>query len=281
MALIPKDETTKMLSIIDGKDVVKLPRPYLGMSQIGEECLRKLQYYWRWADYDRYPARIARLFKTGHDAEEFMVHDIHQVGGRVYGRQNEYVGTAGHWKGHGDGLCENIPGYEGKILLLEMKTHNDKYFKLLVKDKVKKAYPKHYAQMQRYMWEEKAETALYYAYNKNDSSYYVEFVDIDPAYCKELIEKELTVIASDKLHPKIGSGTPTWFACKFCNYNEVCHKGKPIVKTCRSCKHVDILDEGKWVCSISNSDLDAFEQEHMFMCDKGESYELDEEYFNA
>ena len=276
MALIPKQENEQLLSAIEAIEISELPRHYLGMSQIGEQCVRKLQYYWRWASKIGYSQRVSRIFRTGHLAEDFIIHDIHQVGGEVFGRQDEYVGSGGHWKGHGDGKCKHIPGYEDKVLLLEIKTHNDKSFKGLLRDKVEKSKPMHYAQMQRYMHAEDLELGLYYAYNKNTSEYYVEFIPLDRSFAEELIEKEMTVITSDKIYPRIGNGLPNWHECRFCDFKKVCHGQQDFEQNCRTCRFVDILDEGKWSCTKDNQELDLEFQ--LKGCDV---WELDEEYFNG
>jgi hypothetical protein len=77
-------------------------------------------------------------------------------------------------------------------------------------------------------------------------------------------------------HPPKKIGTHTWYECKMCSDKGICHKGEPIKRTCRSCKHVNIEMEGKWSCGHSKfapTPLDYEDQ--MLACDE---YELSEVY---
>lgn len=241
-----------------------IPRPYLGMSQIGEKCYRKLQFDHYVAYSFEISNRIKRIFKFGHSAEADMIEDLKQIGIEVEGRQQSLIGVAGHWKGHVDGIAGDM--------LVEFKTHNDKSFKDVVKKKVKESKPTHYAQMIAYMGYLELKKGLYMAYNKNDSSYYIEYVYFDEEYFKELKRKQMEVISAEVLLPRVGSGTPTWFECKFCSASDVCFGKKKILEHCRTCTHVDVLDEGKWNCSLHNKDLTVDEQ--MQGCDSYSKSEM-------
>jgi len=244
------------LTIINDLTTEALPRPYLGLSAIGEECHRKLQFDHYWAYKTQIPARIQRLFNVGHSAEEIMIADLKKIGIETTNEQKEIIATAEHWKGHIDGIGH----LEDEQFLLEFKTHNDKSFKDLKKNEVKKSKPMHYAQMTAYMGYLGLEKALYMAYNKNDSEYYLEWVDFDEEHFDELKRKELEVLAAETLLPRIGTGMPTWFKCKFCSAKDVCFLKTPIELHCRTCKYVDVLPNGKWACDKHNIELSVEEQ---------------------
>lgn len=245
------------LIILNDVTEESLPRPYLGLSQIGEKCHRKLQYDHYWAYTSKISARLQRLFQVGHDSEEIMINDLKKIGIHTSGEQDEIIATAGHWKGHIDGIGTYGDGYS---FLLEFKTHNDKSFKELTKKKVKEAKPTHYDQMTAYMSYLGFPKALYMAVNKNNSEYYLEWVDLDREHAKELKRKELEIITADTLLPRIGSGTPTWFECKLCNAKDVCFNRTPVNLNCRTCEHVDVLDEGAWSCSLKGEQLTVEDQ---------------------
>lgn len=251
MALIPKNNP--LLHALNSEMKTELPRPYMGLSQIGNKCHRALQYYHYWAFTVDISTRVQRLFNFGHRAEPVMISALAEQGIEVTDCQGSIVGTAGHWKGHVD----------GKILpkrLFEAKTHNDKSFKDLLKKKVKDSKPGHYDQMVAYMGYLELDDALYMAENKNDSTYYTEIVPMDHERFKELKRKEFEVISAEALLPKIGSGTAAWFECKFCDARAVCHKGKKPPVTCRSCMFVDVLPDGLWACQKTMSALSVEEQ---------------------
>jgi len=237
--------------------VKELPRQYLGMSQLGEECWRKLWFYFRWCDYSEYDGRVQRIFNTGHKAEADMIRDLESIGVETWDTldaQAGFTAVSGHCQGHGDGVGRNIPGAEKTDHLLEFKTSSDKYFKTLVKKGILIEKPTHYAQMVLYMFksEPKLKRGLYMVYNKNTSAYYTERVYADNTYAKDLLRKAEDIITSENVNAfqKIGNGSPSFFKCRFCASSDVCHNDAKPVKTCRTCTSVSLLDDGKWGCGI-------------------------------
>ena len=235
-------------------------RTYLGLSQIGETCHRKLQYNHYMAFKSSITVRVKRLFKRGHDAEMEMIDDLQKIGIIVTDQQKAIKATAGHWRGHIDGIGEFIFERGFGRFLVEFKTHNDKSFKDLLKLKVKTSKPVHYDQMTAYMGYLELPKCLYVATNKNDSAYYLEWVEFNEERFKELKRKEFEIITSDALLPRIGTGTPTWFECKFCDAADVCFNNKPVESNCRTCQYVDVMDEGVWHCSKHKQNLTEAEQ---------------------
>jgi len=263
MALIPKEHEAK--AKLDAEGDPEYPRPYLGMSMIGNPCPRYLQYYWRWAFRIRVSGRLRRLFDAGHDAEARIVD---QLGGVTH-TQRKLIGFAKHWRGHIDGI------WKGK--LLEIKTFNSTRFTALVKKGVQDSNPGHYAQMQAYMdHADMPKRATYIATNKNDSSLYVEDVRFDEDYAAMLSNKAVDVVMSQRLLPKIGTGEPTWIDCKYCDARNVCHYGAMIERNCRTCVHVVAIDDGKWTCGHTREELTTLDQE--MGCNQ---YSLDREYFDV
>ena len=72
-------------------------------------------------------------------------------------------------------------------------------------------------------------------------------------------------------HPPKKIGEKTWYECKMCSARGICHKGEPIYRSCRSCKHVNIEMEGKWSCDLYGEWLNRESQ--LASC---RDYELDE-----
>tara|TARA_R110000744_G_C19371578_1_gene562717 strand:- start:19491 stop:20327 length:837 start_codon:yes stop_codon:yes gene_type:complete len=264
MALIPKRDDAKFI-LNDKMSELELPRPYLGMSGIGQKCHRKLQYDHYWCYKIAHSARIKRLFQVGHDAEPKLVAEIEQLGYTFHSDQLEVTGTGGHWKGHIDGVfvkLQELPhrDFSSHEYLAEFKTHNDKSFKDLKKLGVKKSKPLHFDQCTSYSGYLNLEQSKYVAYNKNDSEIYVEDIPFDKERFKELKSKEAEVIMAEVLLPKIGNGTSNWFECKMCDARATCHKGKLPPVTCRTCRWVDVLPDGIWACSKTLSALTVDEQ---------------------
>lgn len=230
--------------ILNKENVISLKRDYNGLSAIGKKCHRELQFQHYWFSLETHTQRIKRLFQVGHDSEHHMIADLARMDIHVTDQQKEVIGSAGHWKGHIDGIISNL----SEEYLAEFKTHNDKSFKDLLKKKVMISKPGHYDQMQSYMGYLGILKALYMAENKNDSTYYFEIVEFDQERFDILVSKEVNIITTDHLLPRIGNNSKTWFECGMCNEKDVCFGDRDPAVTCRSCTHVDVLDKGVWKC---------------------------------
>lgn len=261
------EHNDELLYGLNVKLVSEPPRGYSGLSTIGEPCARKLQYMHYWTITPLITKRLKRLFNVGHRAEDVMVMELAEQDIIVGSFQKEIIGFAGHWKGHVDGVGYHVQNPED-LFLTEFKTHNDKNFKALKKQGVEKAFPKHYDQMQAYMGYLKLPMALYLAENKNDSEYWYTWVEFDKVRFRELKGKECDVITSDVLLPRIGNDTPAWFECKMCEYANVCFGRKKPSVNCRTCKYVDVVNNGEWICSMTG--ICRTEEEQRIGCDKYE-----------
>lgn len=247
MVLIPKQN--KIQEALTRGEIDQEIREYLGMSMIGHPCLRFLQYYLKMSYKTSISKRIKRLFNVGHDSEPIIIKSLEEIGAIITDTQLELIGFAGHWKGHIDGNVINLPACEKTLHLLEMKTHNDKSFKDLIRNKVRVSKPMHYAQVQRYMGGQGLKRALYVAMNKNDSTYYTERIYFDQEYYDGLLCKEQAIIFAEELLPRIGTGKITWHECRFCDAKDVCFGLKEPEKNCRTCKFVEMHNKGVWLCA--------------------------------
>lgn len=271
MVQIPKNDPIK--HELNDRLIESLCRPYVGLSQAGHSCHRFLQHYHYWTFKEWHSVRLKRLFNVGHNAEAEMKASLADVGINTYGDQTEIIGVTGHWKGHIDdlGTEDSNPDEE---FLVEYKTHNDKSFKDLKKKKMKLSKPTHWEQMNNYMGYLGLSKGLYFAMNKNDSEYYYEWVDFDADAFKEGKRKQVEIIASDTMLPRIGNDSPTWFECKFCSASQVCFGAEEPLKSCRTCSWVDILPDGEWACSnLMDAPKHLTEEEQRKGC---EHYELGE-----
>lgn len=263
MAEIPN--TNPLDSALNETEVKSEHRSYVGLSQIGHSCPRYLQYIHYWAFDNTYSTRIQRLFDTGHHAENVMIEDLKTQNIDVFNREFPIKGFSGHFRGHIDGVFLSTSD-DKEAKLIEFKTHNDKSFKDLLKKSVKGSKPVHYSQMQSYMGYLNFNNGLYMAMNKNDSTYYFERVRFDPDHFDVLQRKEKEIILSEVLLPRIGTNSPTWFECKFCDAREVCFNKVEPSRNCRTCSNVHVMDDGKWVCGFTDDELSVDDQR--VGCDK-------------
>jgi len=227
-------------------------RSHLGASIVGKRCLRAIWYGFRWAKTPSFDGRMIRLFETGQLAESRFVKELRGIGANVLetdedGKQFNFSDYAGHFSGSCDGVAENIPGLDGWALL-EFKTHGDKSFKWLEKNKLAAAKPEHRDQMILYMGYLGLDKGLYLAANKNDDSVYSEVVEFDQARFDYLKEIALSVITAQSPPLRI-SDDDHCFDCKYCDYADICHGNAVPEVNCRTCANSTVdIEDGGWIC---------------------------------
>jgi hypothetical protein len=236
-------------------------RPHLGASLIGHECERYLWLTFRWAEKKKFPGRMLRLFDTGNLAEARFVADLRRIGVQVHetdpeGKQWRVSDIGGHFGGSMDGAVLGLPEAPKTWHVAEFKTHNDKSFNDLVKKRVEKGKPQHWAQMQVYMGLTGMDRAVYMAVNKNDDTLYVERVEFDKAAFDKLRERAERVITAAEPPQKL-SNDPSWWTCKMCDFHDHCHGEKAPAVNCRTCCHStpEMDGDGKWSCASMQSEI--------------------------
>ncbi len=228
-------------------------RTHLGVSQIGEECARKLFYGWRWCTKSFHKGQTIRLFNRGHLEEARFVALLLSSGMKVWqqdeeGKQFRISMVNGHFGSAVDGVvmgCPDIP--QGQACLTEMKTHNDKSFKLLVKEGVKVAKWEHYTQIQVYMRKLGLAVTLYLAVNKNTDELYGEILYLDIPCADTYIDRGSNIVVLDNPPERI-SETGSFYKCKWCEHNSICHMDRKPEINCRTCANSRPLEDGTWRC---------------------------------
>jgi len=221
-------------------------RPYLGASSIGHSCERFLWYSFRWCFQEDISERQARLFGRGHREEPVIIEMLKKVGIQFWGDQDEIVFAHGHCRGHRDGVCLGVLEAPKTPHLAEFKTMNDANFKEVCKAGVKVSKPGYYAQCQLYMKFFKLTRTLFVAINKNTDAAYFERLRYDADYATSLERKGEDIILSEE--PPSKRFEPTWYECRYCAANKICHVGEPVLKNCRTCRFLDIYPQGQWKC---------------------------------
>lgn len=236
-------------------------REHLGASVIGERCSRKLFYMFRWCKLTQFEGRMRRLFSRGHAEEEkidklltwmgFFVREIDPVTDRQY----KFSTLNGHYGGSGDSIVL-LPWFrtEDQRILVEKKTHKDKLFQKLKKDGLRNSNPKHKDQMDCYGAAFRLKYGLYIAVNKDDDDIYYEFVELDWNRAQELENKAKDIIYARIEPPKINDN-PSFYECKFCSYQDICHQGECVEKNCRSCQQSKPIENGQWFCERFNDKI--------------------------
>lgn len=239
-------------------------RSHLGASVLGEKCMRQVWFGFRWAGSEQFDGRMLRLFARGHHEEEMFVDLLRRLGAKVWthdaeGKQFRISAHGGHMGGSMDGVVVGLPDLPAHVpkdapVLLELKTHNTKWFKLLLTKGLKEAHPKHYRQAQVYMFHSGLKYCLYCAVNKNDDSLWFHFFELDPTIGQYLTQRAETIIFGTGTPPRI-SETPTWHECRFCALNDVCFGRKMPRVNCRTCAHAKPEHDGTWSCGQSRPEI--------------------------
>lgn len=233
----------------------------LPMGGIGTKCSRQLQYAFHncFVKDRALEPRIRRLFDFGTLSENIIVNMLEEVGIVVTDRQTGIVGFMGHAYGYNDGVVIGLPEAPKTPHLLEIKTHNRKYFLVLKKQGVRLGFKAHYDQCQRYMRELNLERTLYIGYCKDDSDIYIERIEFNKSYADDLFRKEAHVIMATELDDRLPEKEAK-MKCSWCGAKGVCQSGMPVYPNCRNCDHVDKEQDGKWYCEHHLIDLSRDQQ---------------------
>src|SRR5665213_2664884 len=201
------------------------------MSQVAEPCERKIWYALRWASPPEHiTGQKQRRFDTGNIEEDRLLTDLENAGLIVErldpatGKQFRVSLADGWLRGKMDGRATNVPEAPKAVHVVEVKSHNDKSFKDLVKKKLEASKPDHYGQCQAYMKAESLTRCLYTAVNKNTDEIYTERVEYDHAYAVRLEAKVERIVRTDVAPPKLFEDVTSKaaFPCTWCAARPQC-----------------------------------------------------------
>lgn len=261
--------------ILDSPDAYKgqesSHRGHMGCSLLGEPCDRKLYYSFRFVKTAKFNGSALRIFNLGHISELFMIAMLQSIGCQVTqidenGKQMR-VSHGLFIGGSSDGTAIGIPDLPDERLLLEFKTSNDKSFTKLQVKGVKAEKHQHFVQQQLYMHKMGLKHSLYMVYNKNNSQLHAEIIEYDESVANHYFERADGIVNS-KFPPKRISNNPDVFACKFCDFREICFFNEQPEVTCRSCKYANPNKSHGWVCELHHAKLT--NERQLTACDKHE-----------
>lgn len=207
------------------------PRDYLGMSEIGDICSRRV--YLKKLGITGPPLNGERLraLAMGHEFEDMTLRWLIDAGFVIHtrnsqGQQFEFVREDGRIKGHIDGAILNGPQVPQLRYpaLFEGKALKAKWWNAIVRLGLKKAEPKYWGQLMQYMDASKVFNTLFSCLNKDTAQMYHIVVTIDLAEAQKYKDRGSNILgALDKQLPpaRIGS-RPEFHVCKQCEIAESC-----------------------------------------------------------
>ncbi len=291
MVAIPQrsDPTLQAVDVALEASAESRPRRYLGMSEIGHPCRRRLWYRFRWSWFDSFDAATLKRFEDGHDQEAKQIKRLRLVDGVTLhtvdpstGEQFGLSDHGGHFKGHMDGAIHGLLQAPKTWHVWEHKSTEEKTVNKL--DKLK---GEHGEKQALAAWNETyhAQAQCYMHYTEMERHYLTcstpggrRTTSVRTNYEKEtaekLIDKARAIIKSSEPLERL-SEKPEFYMCKWCEQAPVCHYGKVAEVSCRTCAHVTPgIDDGetwgRWSCAFHRKDLTTDEQveachQHVFI----------------
>jgi len=247
-------------------------RGYLGMSGIGDECERKQQLQFRWADQPKFDAKTLKRFADGHASEAVMVARLKQTPGITLidldpetGRQWGFSDFGGHFRGHMDGhiegllqapvtphvfehKCSEKTGALEKLVAVNEKTAlaqwNETYYAQAVLYMDYGGYSRHYMTCST-------------PGTRDETSCRT---NADPVAASRYKAKAERVIFSEDKLPRVNENKE-FYKCRWCDFSAVCHNEKPVAKNCRTCAFVTAKRDGTWFCERHKETLSRDKQD--------------------
>jgi hypothetical protein len=268
MAKIPNpDERDPTLEAADRAleqdAVTEKPRPYLGMSSIGEACSRKLWYRFRWAAYEAFDATTLKRFADGHATETVIIGRLRKVPGVTLvdrdpasGRQIGHSDIDGHFRGHEDGEILGILQAPKTWHVFEAKATAEKKFNELrriiaavgQKAALRKWNPVYFAQATLYQFYSALTRHYTVVATPGGRDWLGIRTEADTPFALELVAKAGRIIRAEAPPVRL-SETPDHFECRYCSFSDICHGGQPPDRSCRTCLHATPVQRGQWHCS--------------------------------
>lgn len=267
MAALPQPQHTLAQAIYglhERRGDAEQDRPYLGVSEFGEPCARRLYYRFHWMFRERFDGRMRRLFDTGHREEARLLDELRELGLEVWDRQEDGAQFSvqafnGHLRGHLDAVVRGLPEAPKTPHVFDVKTVNKKKLGELQKNGFAKTYPKHHAQGTGYCGLMDLDRAAFAFVCKDDETIVLERFEFDTDEFDRLMERAERVIFAAEPLPGISTDPAHW-ECKFCPAYELCFGTAAPHATCRSCAHATAARDGTWQCELHDKTLSVAEQ---------------------
>jgi hypothetical protein len=206
----------------------ELPRPYLGASIVGHDCLRRIQFDW-WCKPEL-AARTREIFDRGHYFEDRSRRHLMAAGFKfVPPEALAFAATSGTLRGHADGIIiagpELLGAYPIYPLIWEHKCLNAKGWREVERDGLEKKHSHYLAQVSLYQaYLNIANPALFTITNADTCEWLHFFVPFNAERAQLWSDRAVNIIEATRageLLPRAYDDPSDW-RCRMCPHTERC-----------------------------------------------------------
>jgi hypothetical protein len=206
-------------------------RNYVGMSELGDKCMRRVHYAYTGAPLPPITGEKLRQFEMGLEFERMVYEWLVAAGFQIKsrnsrGEQFEFSTAGGRIRGHIDGVIVGGPPVPGLIYpaLWENKALKHKYWNGIVKHGLWKAEPKYYGQCQEYMAYGQLANTLFTTINKDTAEIFNLIVRLNMKDAQKYSDRGVAIVKSidDRRAPPRISANKDFFVCKQCEFHNHC-----------------------------------------------------------
>jgi hypothetical protein len=206
----------------------ELPRPYLGASIVGDDCLRKVQFDW-WCK-PTLPPRVRDIFERGHYFEHVARQHLIAAGFKFAPPAAlAFSAMNGSLRGHADGIVIAGPNpldgaYFNYPFLWECKCLNAKNWRAIERDGLEKAFPKYAVQLTLYQaYLDQTNPALFTAINANTCERLHFWVPFNAERAQEWSDRAAFIVEATRTGELLPRGDdPQDWRCRICSHKERC-----------------------------------------------------------
>jgi hypothetical protein len=207
-----------------------------------------------------FDAPALKRFEDGHHSEDVAVRrlkaviEVHERDPET-GGQYGFSDFGGMFKGFYDGLCRGLVQAPAKWHVLEIKASmkwNDldkAANRVGPKNALAEWNPTYYGQAQLYMHYTGFDRHYTVVVSPGARDWTGCRTDYDPVFAMRLRAKAERIIFSEEAPARIAD-TPTSFACRFCDFADICHGDALPNRECRNCMHVTPDRTKGWTCAL-------------------------------
>tara|TARA_R110002020_G_scaffold160489_2_gene344958 strand:+ start:168 stop:1133 length:966 start_codon:yes stop_codon:yes gene_type:complete len=255
-------------------------RMHLGMSS-GGRCARQQWFNWLWVSQRELGAKSLRAIADGYAGEDIAAARIQAVEEVVLltrdpetGEQWAVDDAGGHVAGHLDGVVMHHPTAPKTKHVWESKVVNERS---LAKFRKIKSDAGEKATLREWNFEYWVQAQLYMLHTKMTRHWMVVSAsgcrdwdscrtELDRDQAEYFAERMRSMVANVDELPERVSESPASFACRFCDFIDVCHEGAAIERNCRTCRFSTPVDGPNWMCGLD--DVALTREQQIAGCDR-------------